>query len=150
MKALLTAALAMLLASAAQAQVIQRMTATYLGMDGVNLADTPETNAIPMDETRQMNQLTLQGVITWGTSTEVQVQCKGSDTESGTYTWVDRCTGTDPVQCKPLVWRWNSTDSADGLMTLEMPNNYRFLKCQFDDPGDGTGTIVVSGMRGRQ
>lgn len=144
-------AIAMLAAMPAHADDLKTLTASYLDVNGENLADTPETVAIAMDQRGFLNQLTLHIAVTWGTSTEVVAKCKTAISESGTYTWVDKCVSDGTYeQCKPLLWRWNSTDSPDGLGTLEMRSNDKFAICQFDDAADGTGTIVATGSRGKQ
>lgn len=139
-----------LLALPASAADLQQLSSTYLGVAAANLADTPTTNAIPMDANGLMSQLSLNATVTWGTSTEVVAKCKHSQTSTGTYVWIDYCypDGTY-VQCKPLQWRWNSTDSADGLLNLELRSNYAYVKCQYDDAADGTGTITLTGTRAR-
>jgi hypothetical protein len=141
-------AICVLIPSLALAQ--QELSADYLDMDGVSLADTPETEAVPMAAHGQMTQLTLRYTITWGTSTKMTVKCKTSASEASGYTWVDACQYDGTYhQCKPLVWRWDSTNSPDGLATLELRSNARYVICVSDDPDDGTGTVVVTGTRGR-
>lgn len=126
----------------------QELSADYLDMDGVALADTPETDPIPMAAHGQMTQLTLRVTITWGTSTQLIAKCKTSASEDSGYAWVDTCQWDGTYyQCKPLPWRWNSTDSTTA--DLEMRTNARYVICVFDDPDDGTGTAVVTGTRGQ-
>lgn len=138
----------MLVPAVALAQ--QELSADYLDMDGVALADTPETEAISMAAHGQMTQLTLRATVAWGTSTKMTAKCKTSASESSGYTWIDACKYDGTYwQCKPIVWRWNSTDSADGLAKLDMRSNARYVICVFDDPDDGTGTAVVTGTRGQ-
>lgn len=126
------------------------LTATELNMNGVALSGTPNTVAIPMDSRgRFYNQLTLVCAVTWGTTIQVDAKCKGSY-DGSLYGWVDHCTGVNPKVCKPLEWQWNSTDSADGLFTLELRSNYAWYICQFDDAADQNGTIICNAGRGRQ
>lgn len=128
----------------------QELSADYLDMDGEALSGSPETEAIPMSAHGHMTQLTLRAAVTWGTTTQVVAKCRTSASEDGTYTWIDACRWDGSYyQCKPLEWRWNSTDSADGLLTLDLKSNARYVKCVLDDPDNNTGTAVVTGTRGR-
>jgi hypothetical protein len=134
----------------ARALAQQELSADYLDMNGVALTDTPETEAIPMAAHGQMTQLTLRATVTWGTTTQVIAKCRTSASEDSGYTWIDACHWDGSYyQCKPMEWRWNSTNSADGLLTLELRVNARYVKCRWDDPDNNTGTSVVTGTRGQ-
>lgn len=135
----------------AQAQELSYLNATNVGVSGENLADTPVTDAIAMDAAsdRFRNQIVLQVLVTWGTSTYVDAKCQGSF-DGTNYTWIDKCIGANPVTCKPLVWRWQAADNADGLLELAAPNGYKWYKCQVDDPLDGTGTVSILAGRSNQ
>lgn len=139
-----------LVAVVAYAGELTNLTADFLNMNGRAISGSPSTDAIPMDDgSRMQNQLTIDVVMTWGTSTDAIVSC----TQSNTTTAADFKPVTHGVYdstndyyvMTPLRWFLEST--AGTKFTLEIPNNKKYVKCAIT--GSGTGTAVFTGSKGR-
>ena len=123
------------------------LTATEVGINGENLKDTPVSDPINMQGRWNTNQLTLMMAVTPGSSTQMIVTCDVSLLELAGYKPIQRCTSGDPHVCVPKRWKYNL---ANEVGPLNVPSNYPWIKCTFDDPDNGTGTIVVTAIRGVQ
>jgi hypothetical protein len=121
------------------------------GVSAASLADTQTTSWMSMNngDNTFSSQLTLYLDVTAGTSTRVQVQCKGSTSASG-GSWASVCypgaSSGDPDACQIDVREY--TLSAGTAIKSEWRVNSPYVLCQFDDPDDGTGTITVTAQRG--
>lgn len=128
---------------------IGRISPTILGFaSALDLADTPATTAIRMDDrdSGYYTRLSLVMTVVWGTSTEMIVKCKAS-ADGTNYGWVQRCTSESTHNCEDRKWKWEPTDGT--TFTLDLETNYSYVICQADDAADGTGTVVIDVMRGR-
>jgi hypothetical protein len=147
---IVTAALAAVcLALPAQATHMGSMSAINTGFATArSLADTPVSSVIPMDGVGgTFDRLTVLMTVVWGDSTvmnvKLQVSSNGTD-----YFWVQRCTSATIHNCGDRIWRWTPEDGT--APALDIATCYPFVKIQFDDPNDGTGTIVASVIRSKQ
>lgn len=125
--------------------------AASLGVSGADLADTPTTNAINMEEGSWMNQLSLEIAVTPGTSLVVDVRCYES--YNGTdFGQIAICDTSPTSACIPDVRRFTLADwtaDGDGVKHLvsRWPTTKRFIRCSVDDPADGDGTVSIVAVR---
>jgi hypothetical protein len=135
-------ALAATPALAGSAYIVESATAT--GINGGNLADTLVSNSINMQQKQVTNQITWIVTVTPGTSTSMVVFCEASADDT-TFSVVHRC---NDDTCVPFNPTYTLATEAD--IVINFPSNYPFMRCTFDDPGDGTGTVVAVAVRGVQ
>ena len=124
---------------------------TDLGITAASLSATPLTNAINMGQKRTTNQLSLFMVVVKGTSAQLRVKCLGTSDEDGVTGYIGKysCTSTATHVCTEEEFDFDAELVAlKTTFLLDVPTNYPFVKCSFDDPGDGSGTITVTAVRG--
>lgn len=134
-------------------QPVINMTVTQTGINGEDMADSPVTDSVNLMGAYPTDNICWTAIVTAGSSTRLVVSCEDTgDNGSGTAIAADWavmsvCDNTVPnAVCKPDKREWTL---ADGLK-IKTCWNYRsaHIRCTFDDPDDGTGTVVVTGQRG--
>lgn len=125
------------------------VSAVLLGFDTVkNISAGFTTDAIDMQlDGGAYTRLSVPLTIVWGTTTSVELRLLGSDTESGTYANVTRCTSAAVHVCKPRRWQFVAADWSGLVPRLDfVSTRYRYLKVQVV-AGSGTGTIIATATR---
>lgn len=142
-----------LIALAAPAERGIPIPSSVTGIDGANLADTPLSNPINMEESSVCNQLSLTLAVMAGTSTRVQVQCYEAGTGEG-FQAIPVCGGSNPGVCEPDIREFTFADyiPVGGVtwITTRWIATKKWMKCSVDDPDDGDGTVEVLGVRSWQ
>lgn len=138
------------LAALPQSKVVLSVADT--GVSAAALADTPETLPINMEAVRLTNVLSLILRVTPGDSTGVVVTCYESDKGSVWAQMVLCDYGEPSSSCKPDSRTYTLSDwtaAADGnyYLPTHWSSTKELVKCSVDDPGDGTGTVSVTGDR---
>lgn len=134
-------------ASAAQTAIA--ITATQTGLTGSALSGTPTTSALNLEASQVTRQLSLTLAVTPGTSLVVDVRCYESQNASVWEEIVICDSATPKAACVPDV-RQFTLASYTGVVkyfTSRWELTKKYVKCSFDDPEDGSGTITVSGAR---
>jgi len=118
------------------------------GVAAENLADTPVTDTINMEQNRPTNQLSLSIAVTPGTSLTVNVYCEES-VEGTTWDRISLCTSTTPSTCEPELRIYTLADYAGTVKVISSrwPITKKFARCAVDDPLDGSGTVTITGTR---
>jgi hypothetical protein len=123
------------------------ISASNLGfLPAKNLADTPVSSVVSMEDGagHYYDRLTVLMAVTWGTSNTMNVKMQVSSNGVDFY-WVQRCTSAAIHNCGDRIWRWTPSDGT--TPALDVSAGYPFIRLQFDDPNDGTGTIVARAIR---
>ena len=127
------------------------VTVTDTGINGDDLADSPETNAINMEDFALYTRLTLYAKVTQGTSTKVYVTATASN-DGVTYYEIPQAASavTDGnLVMDEMEMRWTIGGNRNLIVDLK-DLNHKFIKVKFDDPDDGTGTVIVTGFKSEQ
>jgi hypothetical protein len=129
------------------------ITATESGIDGGDMADTLLSNAINMESGRVCNQLSVTLAVTAGTSTRLTLQCFEAGQGEG-FQPIPFCESAASAACGPDIRTFTMSDytAAGGVIWISSrwPVTKRWAKCQIDDPDDGTGTVIMTGVRSWQ
>jgi hypothetical protein len=128
--------------------ILAPISETDLGFSSAqDLSGTPATTSMELDgKEGAFDKLTIEMTVVWGTSVIMNVQCRES-TDDSSYKWIQRCSDDAIHNCSPRTWQWEPADGT--ALALDLSTNYPYLQCTFDDPNDGSGTIVASAIRGR-
>lgn len=128
------------------------VSATTTGITAANLANTPTTSGVNMEEGRATNQLSLTLAVTPGTSLVVDVRCYES--QSGTaWDQIALCDSVTPKSaCHPDVRTFTLADYSGSVkyITTRWAIKKKYAKCSADDPADGSGTVTITGARSWQ
>jgi hypothetical protein len=150
--ALVLATTTLLLAAPASAQQIRKLTAAEVAggtgagtTNGGDLADTLSTAAIPVTAQWVGGTIKFDFTITPGSTTQMNVSCKDGPTSTPTH-WIPWCSDSGTASCIKQVLNFPDVTTATGIPTSSVVVTIRdyFTICVFDDPDDGTGTIVVT------
>lgn len=135
-------------AGQAYAQPTRPLTATATGLDGDTVASSAAiTDTIAMRGPSQHGgahgwELALHGVVTVGTTTQVDVQCEESH-DNSTWAFVHYCTDQATSVCTIQTLQFDVSTTA--TVSLVLKTRAPYVRCTFDDTSDGSGTIVVTG-----
>lgn len=132
------------------------ISATTTGISAGDMADTLVSEVINMEEGNVCNQLSWTLAVTPGTSTRVTVGCEESATNT-TNSWSDiTICYLDTVNaksvCIPQLREYTLADYSGTVKEIasRWQITKQFVRCTFDDPDDGNGTITVTGARSWQ
>jgi len=92
-------------------------------------------------------RLSMPLTVVWGTTTALELRLLESDTETGTYSVVTRCTSAAAHVCAPRRWTFASSAWSGLTPRLDFVGaRARFLKVQIV-AGAGTGTVLATATR---
>lgn len=121
------------------------------GVAAENLADTPVTDTINMEEGRPTNQLSFTLAVTVGASAIVDVRCYES-VNGTTWDQIGFCDTLSPSTCVPDVRRFTLADYSGTVkyIATRWRITKKYARCSVDDPADGSGKVTITGMRSWQ
>lgn len=110
------------------------------GIDGESLSGIPETDALDMHVAagRAITEVLFIAKLTAGTTTEIDIACTES-IDGTTYAPAGHCTDAADATCVAQNLSFGVANNISFVVKTRAP----WLKCTFDDPNQGNGTIVV-------
>jgi hypothetical protein len=124
------------------------LTASDTGLSGAALSGGATTSTINMLDAIETNQLALKAVVTAGTTTAVRVSCEESE-DGSTWGYIPVCDSSSPVSaCVPDVREFTLSSGTE--FVTRWPVAQQYVRCTFEDPSAGTGTVTVTGSRSAQ
>lgn len=130
------------------------VTTTITEIDDEPLADDTPSSPINMHSTSPCNQLALTLAVTPGDSTSVEVRCEERGSTSEGWQPVPFCSADAAASCAKDVRTFTLADytAVSGVIWLSSrwPIRKQFARCYANDPGDGTGTVDMTGWRSWQ
>ena len=124
------------------------LTVSDTGINGDALSGGVVSSVIDMDSKIETNQIAWTVAVTAGTTTRVHVTCEESQ-DNSTWGYVPLCDGALPTaSCSPDTREYTLTDGA--TFSTRWAFAQRYVRCTFEDPDAGTGTVIVTGSRSAQ